>query len=100
VPYTLPGEIVEVDPWLGHPDRRNLLRVETASPRHHADLSAFRRSGGCALQHWDAAPYRAWKRDAVVAQLHRVDISASVADSSMPMGRAAAARIPRAARTQ
>src|SRR5262249_10611014 len=31
VPYTLPGEAVEVEPWPGHPDRRQLLRVETAS---------------------------------------------------------------------
>ena len=31
VPYTLPGEIVTVEPALGQPDRRNLLAVETAS---------------------------------------------------------------------
>ncbi|MBV8746769.1 MAG: RNA methyltransferase, partial [Xanthobacteraceae bacterium] len=31
VPYTLPGETVEVEAWPGHPDRRQLLRVESAS---------------------------------------------------------------------
>jgi 23S rRNA (uracil1939-C5)-methyltransferase len=81
VPYTLPGEIVEVDPWPGHPDRRNLLRVETASPTRIAPICAhFGACGGCALQHWDAAPYRAWKREALVAQLRHADIAASVAD--------------------
>ena len=44
VPYTLPGEAVEVEPFPGHPDRRHLLRVETPSARaHRADLPAFRR---------------------------------------------------------
>jgi len=81
VPYTLPGEIVEVDRWPGHPDRRNLVRVEAASPARIAPICPhFGVCGGCALQHWDAAPYRAWKREAVVAQLHRAGITASVAD--------------------
>ena len=44
VPYTLPGEMVEVEPVPGHPDRRHLLRVETREPgAHRAGLSAFRR---------------------------------------------------------
>jgi 23S rRNA (uracil1939-C5)-methyltransferase len=81
VPYTLPGEAVEVDPWPGHPDRRNLLRVETASPERIAPICPhFGACGGCALQHWDAAPYRAWKREAVAAQLRHAGITATVAD--------------------
>ena len=81
VPYTLPGEIVEVDPWPGHPDRRNLLRVETASPARIAPICPhFGVCGGCALQHWDTASYRAWKREAVVAQLRHAGVAASVAD--------------------
>ncbi|HKD30697.1 MAG TPA: RNA methyltransferase [Xanthobacteraceae bacterium] len=81
VPYTLPGEIVEVDPWPGHPDRRNLLRVETTSPARVPPICPhFGVCGGCALQHWDAAPYRAWKREAVVAQLRHAGITAGVAD--------------------
>ena len=81
VPYTLPGEIVEVDPWPGHPDRRNLLRVETTSPARVPPICPhFGVCGGCALQHWDAVPYRAWKREAVVAQLRRAGITAGVAD--------------------
>ena len=81
VPYTLPGEIVEVDPWPGHPDRRNLLRIEAASPARIAPICPhFGVCGGCALQHWDTAPYRAWKREAVVAQLRHAGIAATVAD--------------------
>jgi len=81
VPYTLPGETVEVDPWPGHPDRRNLLRVETASPARIAAICPhFGVCGGCALQHWDAAPYRTWKRDMVATQLRHAGIAARVAD--------------------
>jgi 23S rRNA (uracil1939-C5)-methyltransferase len=81
VPYTLPGEIVEVDPWPGHADRRNLRRVETASPARITPICPhFGVCGGCALQHWDAAPYRAWKRELVAAHLHHAGIAASVAD--------------------
>jgi 23S rRNA (uracil1939-C5)-methyltransferase len=81
VPYALPGEIVEVGAWPGHPDRRNLLRVETTSPARIAPICPhFGVCGGCALQHWHAAPYRAWKRELVVAHLSQVGIAASVAD--------------------
>jgi 23S rRNA (uracil1939-C5)-methyltransferase len=81
VPYTLPGEIVEVDPWPGHADRRNLRRVETASPARITPICPhFGVCGGCALQHWDAAPYRAWKRELVAAQLRHAGIAASIAD--------------------
>jgi len=81
IPYTLPGEIVEVDPWPGHPDRRNLLRVEAASPARIAPICPhFGVCGGCALQHWEAASYRAWKREAVVVQLRHAGIAANVGD--------------------
>jgi 23S rRNA (uracil1939-C5)-methyltransferase len=81
VPYTLPGETVEVDPWPGHPDRRSLLRVEAASTARIAPICPhFGVCGGCALQHFDAAPYRAWKREMVVAQLRHAGIAADVGD--------------------
>ena len=38
VPYALPGETVEVEQWPGHPDRRRLLEVETASPERIAPI--------------------------------------------------------------
>ena len=80
VPYTLPGEIVEVDPWPGHSDRRNLLRVETASPARIAPICPhFGVCGGCAIQHWQTAPFRAWKRDIVVTMLAQDGIACEVA---------------------
>jgi 23S rRNA (uracil1939-C5)-methyltransferase len=81
VPYTLPGEIVEVDPWPGHPDRRNLLRVEAASAARITPVCPhFGVCGGCQLQHWDAAPYLAWKRQAVVTALRHAGIAADVGE--------------------
>src|SRR5438046_1331494 len=41
VPYTLPGETVEVENVPGHPDRRNLIRIETASPERIAPAWAI-----------------------------------------------------------
>jgi 23S rRNA (uracil1939-C5)-methyltransferase len=73
VPYTLPGETVETEPWPGHPDRGHLLRVETASAERIAPICPhFGVCGGCALQHWQTARYRAWKRDLVVDVLRRL----------------------------
>jgi 23S rRNA (uracil1939-C5)-methyltransferase len=70
VPYTLPGETAEVEEWPGHSDRRRLLRIEAASPQRVAAICPhFGICGGCALQHWAAAPYREWKRGLVVEAL-------------------------------
>ena len=81
VPYTLPGEIVEVDPWPGHPDRRNLLRVEAASAARIVPICPhFGVCGGCALQHWDTAPYLAWKREIVARQLRHAGIAPGIGD--------------------
>ena len=43
-------------------------------------VSALDAGGGCALPHWDAAPYRAWKRELVAAHLRHAGVTASVAD--------------------
>jgi 23S rRNA (uracil1939-C5)-methyltransferase len=81
VPYTLPGETIEVEPWPGHPDRAHLLRVETASPERIAPICPhFGVCGGCALQHWQTARYRAWKRDLVVDALRQAGIDVPVGD--------------------
>jgi 23S rRNA (uracil1939-C5)-methyltransferase len=81
VPGTLPGETVEVENVPGHPDRRHLLNVEIPSAERIAPICPhFGVCGGCAMQHWDAAAYRAWKRDLVVAALRQTGIAAPVAD--------------------
>ncbi len=78
---TLPGEIVEVENWPGHPDRRALIKVEAPSAERIAPICPhFGVCGGCALQHWSSAPYRAWKRDLVVTALRQAGIDAPVGD--------------------
>jgi 23S rRNA (uracil1939-C5)-methyltransferase len=81
VPGTLPGETVEVESVPGQPDRRHLLVVEQASAERIAPICPhFGVCGGCALQHWTPAPYRAWKRGLVVEALRQAGIDAPVAD--------------------
>lgn len=79
VPYTLGGETVEVAPVPGHPDRRRLLQIEQASEqRVTAFCPHFGVCGGCAIQHWDAEDYRAWKRNLVVETLAQAEIACEV----------------------
>jgi 23S rRNA (uracil1939-C5)-methyltransferase len=81
VPGTLPGEAIEVEDIAGHPDRRQLLRIDTPSAERIAPICPhFGVCGGCAVQHWRSEHYRAWKRDLVVAALRQVDIEAQIAD--------------------
>ena len=79
VPYTLPGETVEVESVPGHPDRRHLLRIETASPeRIEPFCPHFGICGGCAIQHWTPARYQEWKHSLVVEALAQVGLDATV----------------------
>jgi 23S rRNA (uracil1939-C5)-methyltransferase len=77
----LPGETVEVDNIPGHPDRRQLLRVDKPSSERIAPICPhFGVCGGCAMQHLDAPAYRLWKRGLVVSALQQAGIDAPVAD--------------------
>lgn len=79
VPYTLEGETVEAEPVAGHPDRRQLSRIEHASPQRIAPFCRyFGECGGCAIQHWQPEPYRAWKRGTVVDTLQHAGIECPV----------------------
>jgi 23S rRNA (uracil1939-C5)-methyltransferase len=79
VPYTLPGEAVEVEAVPGHPDRRHLLRIETASAeRIEPFCPHFGVCGGCAIQHWSPERYREWKRSLVTAALEQAGLDAAV----------------------
>src|SRR5436853_308961 len=81
VPYTLPGETVEVEAFPGHPDRRHLLRVESESPERIAPVCPhFGVCGGCQTQHWDFSRYRDWKRGLVVDALRHVGLDTPVGD--------------------
>jgi 23S rRNA (uracil1939-C5)-methyltransferase len=81
VPGALPGETVEVENIAGHPDRRRLLQIITASPKRISPICPhFGVCGGCGVQHWDGESYRAWKRGLVVEALERAGLDAPVAD--------------------
>jgi 23S rRNA (uracil1939-C5)-methyltransferase len=81
VPYTLPGEIAEVDQWPGHSDRRHLIKVDSASPDRIAPICPhFGTCGGCALQHLATARYRDWKRALVTEALEKAGLDAAVDD--------------------
>jgi len=81
VPYALGGETVEVARVSGHPDRRRLLAVETASPERVAAFCPhFTVCGGCAIQHWLPDRYRAWKRNLVIETLRQAKLDCEVAE--------------------
>ncbi len=72
---------MEVEPFPGHPDRRHLLRVETASPERVAPVCPhFTVCGGCQTQHWDFARYREWKHGTVVEALRQAGLDAPVGE--------------------
>lgn len=76
VPFTLPGEIVtaEVDG-----ERGRLIDILEPSPERIAPVSKYYGvCGGCSVQHWQAEPYRAWKRELVVAAFAQRGIEADV----------------------
>jgi 23S rRNA (uracil1939-C5)-methyltransferase len=80
VPYTLGGETVEVAAVHGHPDRRKLVEAKQKSPeRIEPFCPHFSVCGGCAIQHWEAEAYRAWKRNIVVETLAQAGIACEVA---------------------
>lgn len=81
VPGALPGETVEAEAVAGHPDRRHLVRVDVANAGRITPICLhFGVCGGCAVQHWDTAHYRAWKRDLVVDALRQAGLDAPVGD--------------------
>src|SRR4051794_1647957 len=81
VPYVLPGETAEVEPWPGHPDRRRPIKIDTASPERIAPICPhFGICGGCALQHWSTDRYRDWKRGLVLEALEREGLDAPLGE--------------------
>ncbi|MBN8915271.1 MAG: class I SAM-dependent RNA methyltransferase [Rhizobiales bacterium] len=76
-PLTLAGELVrgEVE---GERIRLDAI-IEPSPERVEPECPHFGRCGGCLLQHWDSAPYLAWKRQMVVDALSREGIEADVA---------------------
>ncbi len=74
VPYTLPGEAIRAQ---AHGERGELIDVIAPSDdRVTPPCPHFGVCGGCALQHWDHAPYLAWKQEKVVEALGREKLEA------------------------
>ncbi len=74
--FALPGELVRAR-VAG--DRGDVLAVLTPSAERVAPPCAhFGRCGGCQLQHWQEAPYLAWKHEQVVRALARRGIGGPV----------------------
>jgi 23S rRNA (uracil1939-C5)-methyltransferase len=81
VPYTLPGELVTVEPVAGHPDRRHLDHIDKPSHERIAPICKhFTYCGGCAMQHWSLAEYHLWKRSLVAEALAQAGVIAPVGD--------------------
>ncbi|MGZ8364085.1 MAG: class I SAM-dependent RNA methyltransferase [Caulobacteraceae bacterium] len=76
VPFTLPGERVVVRVAEGRGELISVL--EPSAERVTPPCPHFGRCGGCALQHWDHAPYLAWKRDKIITALAREGIETDV----------------------
>lgn len=76
VPFTLPGERVFVQ---RDGSRGMATAIHIASPdRVTALCRHFGECGGCALQHWSEAAYRAWKEGLVTSALARAGIEVAV----------------------
>lgn len=77
VPFTVPGDRIaaKVGEKRGDGFSASLSVLEAEGPdRVEAPCVHFQACGGCALQHWSDAAYRAWKRDKLAAALARREI--------------------------
>jgi 23S rRNA (uracil1939-C5)-methyltransferase len=80
VPLTLPGETVRAQV---EGDRGELLEILEPSPERIAPVSPhYGECGGCALQHWAAEPYLAWKREQVRLALGRERLETEIAETA------------------
>lgn len=78
IPGALPGERLRVSPGARRGDGRMAALeavLEPSPERVTPPCRHFGPCGGCATQHWDLAPYAAWKRDRLAEALHRAGFS-------------------------
>ncbi len=88
VPFALPGERVTVRPGprAGEGRRADIVARETASlDRASPPCRHFGLCGGCALQHYAAAPYLDWKREIVAEALGRRGLAPEI-EPVVPVG--------------
>lgn len=75
-PLTLAGEVIEAEVRDGRAEALTL--VEPSPERQEAPCPHFGTCGGCALQHWQAEPYLAWKGEQVRMALARQGLETDV----------------------
>ena len=81
VPFALPGEQIRAR-LTGH--RAEISEILSASPARQAPVCQhFGRCGGCQLQHWQEAPYLAWKREQVEEALSRRGLGGAVVEETI-----------------
>jgi 23S rRNA (uracil1939-C5)-methyltransferase len=81
VPFTLPGEIVEVAPRESRGEGIVADLVEILAPSRHrepAPCAHFGTCGGCALQHWRSDIYASWKVSLIERALSHSGVHAPV----------------------
>ncbi|MEF2070429.1 class I SAM-dependent RNA methyltransferase [Consotaella aegiceratis] len=79
VPFTLPGELVEIDGAKASKARPSAI-LEPSAERREPPCPHFGACGGCDLQHASDAFYRAWKRQIVVDAFARRGIQPPIGD--------------------
>ncbi|WP_182084690.1 class I SAM-dependent RNA methyltransferase [Aureimonas sp. ME7] len=78
VPFSLPGEIVDVE---REGQRARIVAIETPSPeRREPPCPHFGRCGGCELQHASEPFYASFKRDLVVEAFRREGLEPSIGE--------------------
>lgn len=76
VPFTLAGETVRIG---RNGDRAEVLEIVAPSTeRVTPPCPHFGTCGGCALQHWAAAPYLGWKAAQIALELERVGLDTEI----------------------
>lgn len=78
VPGALPGEKVRA--VIEGTRARDVEIVTPSAERVSPPCPHFGECGGCSIQHWADAPYRAWKRQSVVDAIRRQEIHADIAE--------------------
>jgi 23S rRNA (uracil1939-C5)-methyltransferase len=79
VPYTLPGETVEIERSKDDGERAHLVRIVAPSADRVAPLCPnFTHCGTCALEHMARPAYLSWKREQVAAAFAQRGIDAEV----------------------
>ncbi len=79
VPFSLPGEIVSVEPGEKRGEGVVADLIEVLAPSRHrepAPCKHFGICGGCALQHWRRDIYAGWKNDLISTALEQRGVKA------------------------